>query len=96
MSNPDPFGAKVVAVGGHVLVHSVKYIYAITKGMKNNRTLRLIKSPSQPQADYSFFINEEGVSDSESKAARVRKKKIDEAFVSSEGLVKKDLLIDDS
>tara|TARA_Y100001949_G_scaffold31187_1_gene24353 strand:- start:499 stop:1527 length:1029 start_codon:yes stop_codon:yes gene_type:complete len=96
MSNPDPFGAKVVAVGGHVLGHSVKYIYAISKGMKNNRTLRLIKSPSQPQADYSFFINEEGVSDSESKAARVRKKKIDEAFVSSEGLVKKDLLIDDS
>jgi len=96
MSNPDPFGAKVVAVGGHVLGHSVKYIYAISKGMKNNRTFRLIKSPSQPQADYSFFINEEGVSDSESKSARERKKKIDSITTDSQSLVKKDLLLDDS
>ena len=45
MSNPDPFGAKEKAVGGHVLGHSVKYIYAIKKGLKNNRVLSRVKSP---------------------------------------------------
>ena len=94
MSNPDPFGAKTVAVGGHVFGHNVKYIYAITKGMKNNRTFRLIKSPSQPQADYTFFINEEGVSDFESISARERKKKADAVTTDSQALIKKDLLID--
>ena len=71
MSNPDPFGAKTLAVGGHVFGHNVKYIYSITKGMKNNRTFRLIKSPSQPQADYIFYLTEEGVSSTES----IKKKK---------------------
>jgi DNA repair protein RadA len=94
MSNPDPFGAKTVAVGGHVFGHNVKYIYAITKGMKNNRTFRLIKSPSQPQADYTFYINEEGVSDFESISARDRKRKADAVTGDSQALIKKDLLID--
>jgi len=61
-ANPDPFGAKEKPIGGHVLGHYVKYIISINKGMKNNRTARLVKSPSQAQADYPFFVNEEGVS----------------------------------
>jgi len=59
--------------------------------MKNNRTLRLIKSPSQPQADYVFYINEEGVSATES----VKKKKIDEVdkqLSNSNDLIDKSLL----
>ena len=89
MSNPDPFGAKTVAVGGHVFGHNVKYIYSITKGMKNNRTFRLIKSPTQPQADYIFYLTEEGVSETES----IKKiKKVEE--LDSHTIIKKDLLTD--
>ena len=62
--------------------------------MKNNRTFRLIKSPSQPQADYTFYINEEGVSDFESVSARDRKRKADAVTGDSQALIKKDLLID--
>lgn len=86
MSNPDPFGAKEKAIGGHVLGHSVKYIFAITKGLKNNRTFRLIKSPKHPQADYVFFLNEEGVSGTET----VKKKKT----IGSQ-VVMKELLLDE-
>jgi len=62
MSNPDPFGAKEKPIGGHVLGHNVKYIYAISKGLKNNRVMKLVKSPSEAQGEYQFFLNEEGVS----------------------------------
>ena len=92
MSNPDPFGAKTVAVGGHVLGHNVKYIYAITKGMKNNRTLRLIKSPSQPQADYVFYINEEGVSGTESVKKKKKIDELDKELSNSNDLIDKSLL----
>lgn len=77
-ANPDPFGAKEKPIGGHVLGHYVKYIIGLTKGMKNNRTARLIKSPSQPQADYVFYLNEEGVSQYESIKAKEKAKKMDE------------------
>ena len=92
MSNPDPFGAKTIAVGGHVLGHNVKYIYAITKGMKNNRTLRLIKSPRQPQADYVFYINEEGVSGTESVKKKKKIDELDKELSNSNDLIDKSLL----
>ena len=85
MSNPDPFGAATKPVGGHVLGHSVKYIFAIKKGMKNNRVLSRIKSPREAQGDFAFFVNEEGVSNTET----VKKKTV------GSQVVKKDLLLDD-
>ena len=92
MSNPDPFGAKEKAVGGHVLGHSVKYIFAIRKGLKNNRVLARIKSPKDPQGDFAFYLNEEGVSETENIK---KKKKIDAITTDSQSLIEKDLLLDD-
>jgi len=65
VSNPDPWGEKDKPIGGHVLGHYVKYIIQIKKGMKTNRIARLIKAPNSPMADYSFYLNEEGVSNVE-------------------------------
>jgi len=92
MSNPDPFGAKEKAVGGHVLGHSVKYIFAIRKGLKNNRVLARIKSPKDPQGDFAFYLNEEGVSNTENIK---KKKKIDAVTTDSQSLIEKDLLLDE-
>ena len=64
-ANPDPFGAKIVPIGGHVLGHYCKYILQITKGMKNNRTLKLIKSPKNANVDMACFITSKGISDTE-------------------------------
>ena len=64
-ANPDPFGAKMVPIGGHVLGHYCKYILQITKGMKNNRTLKLIKSPKNANVDMACFITSKGISETE-------------------------------
>lgn len=93
MSNPDPFGAKEKAVGGHVLGHSVKYIFAIKKGLKNNRVLSRIKSPKDPQGDFTFFLNEEGVSSEETLKKSQAKKKLQNQF-SAEGTKDTSLLME--
>lgn len=93
-ANPDPFGAKIKPIGGHILGHYVKYIIQISHGMKNNRVARLIKSPSAPQGDYAFFLNEEGVSQFENIKAKQRADKMDTVAVeNTQGLIKKDLLL---
>ena len=71
-ANPDPFGAKYKPIGGYVLGHYVKYILHISKGMKNNRTIRLLKSPKSPQGDYICFVNEEGISEHESLTNKIK------------------------
>jgi meiotic recombination protein DMC1 len=94
-ANPDPFGAKMKPIGGHVLGHYVKYIYSISKGMKNNRTVRLVKSPNSPQGDYVCYLNEEGVSAHESLKAKKKAKKMDEVGrEDTQGLINKELLIE--
>jgi DNA repair protein RadA len=95
-ANPDPFGAPVKPIGGHVLGHYVKYIIGITKGMKNNRTARLVKSPSQANADYPFFLNEEGVSQYETFKERQKAKKMETvAQEDTSALADKSLLLED-
>ena len=95
VSNPDPFGAKEKPIGGHVLGHYVKYIIAINKGMKNNRVARLVKSPKSAQGDYPFFLNEEGVSQYETFKAKQKAQKMDKVAVeNTQGLIKKDLLLE--
>lgn len=97
ISNPDPFGAKEKPIGGHVLGHYCKYIISITKGLKNNRVAKLVKAPNSPQAEYAFYLNEEGVSAFEkfkdSKKAKVDKK-ADEIVEDTQGLIDKSLLDD--
>ena len=94
-ANPDPFGAKMKPIGGHVLGHYVKYIIAMSKGMKNNRNVRLIKSPNSPQGDYVCYLNEEGVSGYESLKARQKAVKMDSVGVeNTQALIAKDLLLE--
>ena len=62
--------------------------------MKNNRTVRMIKSPNSPQGDYVCYLNEEGVSQYESLKAKVRAKKMDSISENTQGLVEKDLLLE--
>ena len=94
MSNPDPFGAKEKAIGGHVLGHSVKYIFAIRKGLKNNRILARIKSPKDPQADFTFFLNEEGVSSEETAKKSIAKKKLQSQLNNSDSTKDTSLLLE--
>jgi RecA/RadA recombinase len=83
-------------IGGHILGHYVKYIYSISKGMKNNRTVRMVKSPNSPQGDYVCYLNEEGVSGYESLKARQKAEKLSTVAVeNTQGLIKKDLLLND-
>lgn len=94
-ANPDPFGAKMKPIGGHVLGHYVKYIFSITKGMKNNRTVRLIKSPNKPQGDYVCYLNEEGVSNFDTIKARDKARKMDKvAAEDTDALKDKELLLE--
>lgn len=94
-ANPDPFGAKTKPIGGHVLGHYVKYIMSISKGMKNNRTIRLVKSPKSPAGDYACFVNEEGLSQHESLTKKIKEDRMkDVAREDTQGLIKKDLLLE--
>ena len=94
-ASPEMFGPKLKPIGGHVLGHYVKYIIAMSKGMKNNRNVRLIKSPNSPQGDYVCYLNEEGVSGYESLKARQKAVKMDSVGVeNTQALIAKDLLLE--
>ena len=94
-ANPDPFGAKTKPIGGHVLGHYVKYIMQISKGMKNNRTVRMIKSPKSPAGDYGCFVNEEGLSSFENLTKKMKEDRMKLVGVeNTQALIKKDLLLD--
>jgi hypothetical protein len=63
--------------------------------MKNNRTVRLVKSPNSPQGDYVCYLNEEGVSQYESLKAKLKAKKIESVGQEdTQALVQKDLLLE--
>jgi DNA repair protein RadA len=94
-ANPDPFGAKLKPIGGHVMGHYCKYIISFTKGMKNNRIVKLIKSPSHPQGEYKCYLNEEGVSQHESLTKKIKDKRMSEvAREDTQGLIIKDDLVE--
>lgn len=96
-ANPDPFGAKEKPIGGHIMGHYVKYIIGISKGMKNNRTARLVKSPKSPAGDYLFYLNEEGVSEHETLTKKIKEERMKKVAVEdTQGLVDKSLLDEDS
>ena len=94
-ANPDGFGAKVKPIGGHIMGHYVKYIYWITKGMKNNRTVRLVKSPNSPAGDYKCFVNEEGISQHENLTKKMLADRMDAIHEDTAALADKSLLLDD-
>jgi len=94
-ANPDGFGAKVKPIGGHILGHYVKYIYWISKGMKNNRVVKLVKSPNSPQGEYKCFLNEEGVSQYEKLTNKIREQRMKEVGIEdTQGLIDKSGLLE--
>jgi len=56
----------------------------------------MVKSPNSPQGDYVCYLNEEGVSGYESLKARQKAEKLSTVAVeNTQGLIKKDLLLND-
>ena len=94
-ANPGGFGRGFKPIGGFIMGHYVKYIWWIFKGQKNNRTIRLEKSPSSPEGDYKCFVNEEGISQYEKLTNKIREERIKNiAIEDTQGLIRKDLLDD--
>jgi len=95
-ANVGGFGSPIKPIGGFILGHYVKYICWIFKGMKNNRTIRLTKSPKHPVGDYKCFVNEEGISQYEKLTTKIRDERI-KHIADEDGSTKRtDLLSDDA
>jgi DNA repair protein RadA len=62
MSRPDVFfGDPTKAVGGHVLGHAATYRLYLRKSKGGKRVARLIDSPSLPDGEALFMIDEKGI-----------------------------------
>lgn len=79
-SNPDPFGEREKAIGGHVLGHYVKYIIQIKKAKDRARVATLKKAPNMPERETLFFVTEAGVSDTEKPPKKAEHAKINESI----------------
>ena len=68
MSKPNVmFGDPTQAVGGHVVAHASNFRIYLRKGKGGSRVAKLIDSPNLPDGDCSFWVNTEGISDTENK-----------------------------
>ncbi len=66
MAKPDMFfGDPTQAIGGHIVAHASTFRVYLRKGKKGTRVAKLIDSPSQPEGECSFYIDETGVKDTE-------------------------------
>lgn len=64
MSRPDVFfGDPTQAIGGHIVAHSSTYRIYIRKGKKGSRVAKMVDSPSMPESECSFYIEEGGLRD---------------------------------
>ncbi len=64
MANPAVlFGDPTTAIGGHVLGHAATFRIYLRKSKKNTRVGRLIDSPSMPEGEAVFVVNEKGIRD---------------------------------
>lgn len=57
------FGDPTKHAGGHVVGHTTTYRVYLRKSKENKRIARLVDSPSMPEGDAVFSLNEEGVRD---------------------------------
>jgi len=64
MSKPDQFfGDPTAAIGGHIVAHASTFRIYLRKGKASKRIARMIDSPSLPEGEVVFCIDEEGISD---------------------------------
>ena len=66
MAKPDMFfGDPTQAIGGHIVGHASTFRIYLRKGKKGTRVAKLVDSPSQPEGECSFCIDEIGIKDTE-------------------------------
>ncbi len=64
MSRPDVFfGDPTQAIGGHIVAHASTFRLYLRKGKKGTRVAKLIDSPSMPDGEASFYVEETGLKD---------------------------------
>jgi DNA repair protein RadA len=64
MSKPDTFfGDPTEAIGGHIVGHASTYRIYLRRGKKGSRVGKLVDSPSLPEGEATFIIDETGIKD---------------------------------
>ena len=66
MAKPDMFfGDPTQAIGGHIVAHASTFRVYLRKGKKGTRVAKLVDSPSLPEAEAGFYVDESGIKDVE-------------------------------
>jgi len=66
MAKPDMFfGDPTQAIGGHIVAHASTFRIYLRKGKKGTRVAKLVDSPSQPEGEAGFYVDETGIKDVE-------------------------------
>ena len=66
MAKPDMFfGDPTQAIGGHIVAHASTFRVCLRKGKKGTRVAKLVDSPSQPEGEAGFYVDETGIKDTE-------------------------------
>jgi len=66
MAKPDVFfGDPTQAIGGHIVAHASTFRVYLRKGKKGTRVAKLVDSPSQPEGEAGFYVDESGIKDVE-------------------------------
>ena len=66
MAKPDMFfGDPTQAIGGHIVAHASTFRVYLRKGKKGTRVAKLVDSPSMPEGEVGFYIDESGIKDTE-------------------------------
>ncbi|MBW2992420.1 DNA repair and recombination protein RadA [Candidatus Woesearchaeota archaeon] len=64
MAKPDMFfGDPTQAIGGHVVAHASTFRIYLRKGKKGSRVAKLVDSPSLPDGECGFFVEQGGLKD---------------------------------
>ena len=66
MAKPDIFfGDPTQAIGGHIVAHASTFRVYLRKGKKGTRVAKLVDSPSCPEGEAGFYIDSDGIKDTE-------------------------------
>ena len=66
MAKPDMFfGDPTQAIGGHIVAHASTFRVYLRKGKKGTRVAKLVDSPSMPEGEAGFYVDESGIKDVE-------------------------------
>lgn len=63
IANPDPYGVEMVPVGGNIVGHSTTYRIRLKRHAGGVRSAKMMDSPSHPEEEVRFKVDEAGVGD---------------------------------